>query len=483
MRILFVGSECVPFAKAGGLGDVVGALPKALHALGHDVRVLLPKYGFIPAHEMVRHDGPMAVPIGSGEVWCAVWGSKLPGSDVPVYFLEHDDLYGGPDVYAGYGGDLRDVARFGVLSRGAFQLCRYLDWIPDVMHVHDWPTSWIPLMLNGVESKAPFDRTASVLTIHNIAYQPRFPVEGLDLLHISPHEFRGDSLEDYGQLNPFKGGCYHTTMLTTVSPRYAWEIRTPLGGAGLHEVMEVRGADLVGILNGIDEDIWNPSTDGYIAHPFDVDDMSGKAGCKEWLQREFGLEVRPDVPLIGLVSRLNEQKGIDVIAETVDRLIGLDAQLVMLGSGDPILEATLRSRSAWNDGRFGAVIGYNEALAHQIEAGADMFLMPSRFEPCGLNQMYSQRYGTLPIVRAVGGLDDTVEQSDPAADAGTGFKLWDLTPDALVDTVAWAVDTYRNQPEHFARMQRRGMEKSMGWDVSARGYEDVYGWALERKRA
>lgn len=481
MKILFVAPECAPFAKAGGLGDVVGALPKALLAHGHDVRVLLPRYGFIPRHEMVLHEAPLGVPLGGGEAWCGVWQSHLPGSEVPVYFLEHEELFGGPQIY-GSTVDMREAARFGLLSKGAFQLCRYLGWIPDVMHVHDWPTAWIPVMLNGAEAHTEMGGIATVLTIHNMAHQPKFPPPSLELLGIGRHEFRIDSLEDFGNVSPFKGGCYHSTMLTTVSPRYAEEIRTPMGGAGLHEVMNLRGADLVGILNGIDDDVWNPATDRYLPAHFDADDLSGKATCKEWLQRELGLDLRPDVPLLGLVSRLTPQKGIDTVLAALDRMLALDTQVVMLGSGDPGLEATMRSRSAWADGRFAAVVGYNEGLAHQIEAGSDFFLMPSHFEPCGLNQLYSQRYGTMPIVRAVGGLDDTVEQCDLGSGAGTGFKLWTLTEDSLVDTVAWAVDVYRNHPAQLRAMQQRSMRKPMGWDVSARGYEDVYGWAVGKRR-
>ncbi|MBV9947374.1 MAG: glycosyltransferase, partial [Myxococcales bacterium] len=282
--------------------------------------------------------------------------------------------------------------------------------------------------------------------------------------------------------NPLKGGLYHATKLTTVSPRYAEEIRTREGGAGLDSVIRFRGADLVGILNGIDEESWDPRTDPALPARFGVDDLAGKAVCKRALQRELGLADEPDVPLIGIVSRLSEQKGTDVILAALSRILDLGAQLVILGSGDPAAEGYLLVRSHHGGNRFRAWIGFSEALAHRIEAASDFFLMPSRFEPCGLNQMYSQRYGTLPIVRATGGLDDTVENYDPQTGAGTGFKLWDLSVDSLVATVHWALDTYRRRPNHFAAMRQRAMTKRFGWDIAAARYADVYAWAIESRR-
>ena len=482
MRILFAASECSPFAKAGGLGDVVGALPKALHALGHDVRVVLPRYQFIATWNKERHLKPLGVPFGTGEAWCGVLEDRLPGSEVPVYFIEHDALFYGSKPYQGYGGTVQSMARFALLSRASLTLCRFLEWAPDIVHVHDWPTAWIPMLLNTVENGPPFDRTATVMSIHNMAYQPRFPAEGMKLLHLPPSVFVPDGLEDHGMLNPFKGGLYHSTMVSTVSPNYAKEIRTPAFGAGLHDVMNFRGADLVGILNGIDESVWNPATDPYIDAHFSADDLSGKAACKAGLQEELGLKVRPDVPLIGAVSRLNHQKGYDVLIRALDGILSLDTQVVILGSGDPGMEDELRHRSHFGFGRFFAWIGYNERLAHRIEAASDLFMMPSRFEPCGLNQMYSQRYGTLPIVRATGGLADTVEQCDSATQTGTGFKFDDLYEAAVYNTVQWAVSVYRNQPDFFRTMQKRAMAKSMGWDTAAAQYASLYEWALARKR-
>ena len=467
MRILFAASECAPFAKAGGLGDVVGALPKALHALGHDVRVVLPRYQFIATWNKQRHSKPLGVPLGDSEVWCGVLEGRLPGSDVPVYFVEHDALFYGSGPYQGYGGGVDEMARFALLSKASLQLCRFLDWAPDVIHVHDWPTAWIPMLLNTVERRPPFESTASVLSIHNMAYQPRFAAEGLGLLKLPEQVFVSDGLEDHGLLNPFKGGLYHATMLSTVSPNYAAEIRTPAFGEGLHDVLNFRGGDLVGILNGIDGDVWNPATDPNLAAPYSADDLSGKAINKAALQAELGLKPRPDVPLIGAVSRLNHQKGIDVLIGALDGIVSLDVQVVLLGSGDRGMEDELRHRSHYGMGRFLAWIGYNERLAHCIEAASDLFIMPSRFEPCGLNQMYSQRYGTLPIVRATGGLEDTVEQCDSETGAGTGFKFNDLYEASLYATVQWAVEIVRTRPDLVKVMQRRGMTKEMGWDTSA----------------
>jgi starch synthase len=481
--VLFVSSECAPFVKAGGLGDVVGALPVALRKLGCDARVVMPRYDVIPLDQLRRHDEPLAVPLGGGEAWAGVAEATLPGSDAPVYFLDHLALFGRGYLYDPPGSAAYDnLIRFAFLCRGALQLCRHLRWFPDVIHVHDWPTALVPVYLNTLEAHGPLAATASVLTIHNLAHQAKFSPRDFAATHIPWSEMRPDSLEDMGGVNPMKGGLYHATKLTTVSPRYAEEIRSAPGGAGLDPVIRFRGGDLAGILNGIDETTWNPAGDRAIAAKFDAADLAGKAACKRALQRELGLAERPDVPLIGVVSRLNQQKGTDVILAALTRILDLDTQVIILGSGDPAAEGYLHVRSHYGGDRFRAYIGFSEELAHRIEAGADLFLMPSRFEPCGLNQMYSQRYGTLPIVRATGGLDDTVENYDPKTGAGTGFKMWDLDVTSLVETVRWAVDTYRNQPTHFRAMQVRAMKKKLGWDVAAQKYADVYEWAIAKKR-
>jgi starch synthase len=481
--VLFVASECAHLVKAGGLGDVVGALPVALRALEIDARIVIPRYDIIPTDGLSRHSEPLGVPLGDGQAWSAVFETNLPGSDAPVYLLDHMRLFGRGYLYDPPGAYAPDnLVRFAFLCRGALQLCKHLDFIPDIIHVHDWPTALVPVYLNTVEAAGPLAQTATVLTIHNLAHQAKYPAADLPATHIPWSEFRVNALEDFGAVNPLKGGLFHATKLTTVSPRYAEEIRTPEGGAGLDGVARFRGADLVGILNGIDEQVWDPRQDRLIAAPFDADDLSGKAVCKRALQREMRLAERPDVPLVGIVSRLSEQKGTDVIIAALTRILDLDVQVALLGSGDRSTEGYLLMRSHYGGDRFRAWIGFSEGLAHRIEAGADCFLMPSRFEPCGLNQMYSQRYGTLPIVRATGGLDDTVENYDPTTGEGTGFKLWDLSVDSLVTTVRWAVETYRERPQHFRAMQQRAMRKHFGWDAAAERYAQVYEWALKARR-
>ncbi len=482
MKILFVASECVPYAKAGGLGDVVGALPKALAELGHDVRVVMPRYGFIDSRHFLRHAAPLGVPLGAGEAWCGVLEAHLPGSEVPVYLLEHDELFGSMKLYDAHTG-VKEMARFALLSRGAFQLCRYLHFTPDVMHVHDWPTAWVPVLLEHVENEPPFAEVATVFSLHNVAHQPRFPAEGLSLLHLGPEAFNEQGLEDHGFLNPFKAGAWYSTMLVAVSPSYALEIRSEPGGAGLHQVFDYRGADLVGILNGIDDAVWDPETDSFLPAHFSVDDLEGKAVCKRELQIEMGLEVRPDVPLFGMICRMTHQKGVDLAIEVLPDLLQDGAQLAFLGSGDPTLELALTYAARAHPGRVGARIGYSEGLAHRIEAGSDFFLMPSRFEPCGLNQMYSQRYATLPVVRSVGGLRDTVETLEIGLDSATGFAFGPPTPAALAEAVRQATRTYRQSPELIARMRLNGMRKDFGWGPAARRYEDVYGWAVAKRAA
>ena len=481
--VLFVASECAGFVKAGGLGDVIAALPVALRALGHDARIVIPRYDAIPTTGLTRHPSPMGVPLGAGDAWCGVFETRLPGTDVPVYLLDHERMFGRGYLYDPPGATARDnLLRFGLLSRGALQLCKYLGWSPDVFHVHDWPTALLPVMLNTVEAQSPLGRAASVLTIHNLAHQAKFPASDLAALHIPASEMRPDSLEDFGGVNPLKGGLFHATKLTAVSPTYAAEIRTPGGGAGLDGVLRFRGGDLVGILNGIDDATWDPAHDPHLAAPFDAQDLSGKAACKAALQREMGLAVRPDVPLLGVVSRLSAQKGTDVVLAALPRILDLDTQMVIVGSGDPASEGYLLWGSHRGGDRFRAWVGFSEPLAHRVEAGSDLFLMPSRFEPCGLNQMYSLRYGTIPVVHRTGGLADSVRHFDPATGQGTGCVFNDFDGPA----VQWGINTTLDwfaDPASWGRLVGNAMAEDFSWGRQVVLYEQVYGEALAASRA
>ncbi len=470
LKILFAVSECVPFAKTGGLADVAGALPPALADRGHDVRVLLPRYRSAKAWASTRLEPPFAVETGLGTRWCALYRSEL-GSGVPVYLLEHDTLYDRDGIYGDAWGAFGDNGlRYALLSRAALALRDFLEFRPDVIHVHDWQTSLVPIAL-----AARGERQATVLTIHNLGYQGIFGTDACTTFGHAYEQLKALRVEHFGALNLLKGGVVNATCVSTVSPRYAAEIQSPEGGAGLDGELRSRGDALVGILNGIDDRAWDPATDRHLPAHYGIQDVSNKGQCKAALQRELGLPERSDVPLLGVVSRFVPQKGVDIIAEALPLILGLDVQLAVLGAGEAWAEE-LFTRLSVTTSNVRARIGYDERLAHLVEAGADLFLMPSRYEPCGLNQLYSQRYGTPPIVRAVGGLMDTVTHDVD------GFVFGELSAEALVATVAHAVDTYRERPEHYRRMQWNGMRKNLGWDQAARQYEALYRLAIARSR-
>ncbi|TNF36878.1 MAG: glycogen synthase GlgA [Deltaproteobacteria bacterium] len=484
MRVLMVASEAVPFAKTGGLADVAGVLPRFLADLGHDVRVVMPRYYGVSRDQLTVLPHPLGVPMGIvGTQWAQVYEGRLPHTDVPIYFIEHEQYFGRESLYVDpltHEGYPDNDNRFVFLSRAAIELTRLLHWTPDVFHVNDWHTAATPVFLNTVYRDEPVGRAASLLTLHNMEHQGTSYPGLMDVLGIGWEHFNPRGLEFQGQVNLLKGGLYHATLINAVSPGYAHEIQTPAFGHGLDGVLRDRAADLSGVLNGIDYREWNPAADPYLTAQYDVDEMAGKYACKRALQAEMGLPQR-DVPIIGMVSRLARQKGIDVVAAALPRLLELDIQIVLLGSGEAWAHAHFPWIASRHPKRFACRIGYDNALAHRIEAGADLFLMPSRFEPCGLNQLYSLAYGTPPIVHAVGGLDDTVENFDARANTGTGFKTWTLDPAALYDTVGWAVHTWYNAPEAFAGIVRRGMTQRFGWEESAREYEQLYVRAVEHR--
>jgi starch synthase len=483
LRVLFVTPEAAPFKKTGGLGDVAGDLPRALRARGLDVRVVMPLYAGMDWDALERLDGTLRVPTWWGVARAGIRLGRLPRSDVPVYFLEYHRYFDRPFPYGPPGEGYADnLERFAFLSRGALELSKALAFEPDVINANDWQTALVPVYVNTVEWAKPLHGAGTVFSIHNMAYQGVTDGGSLFVTGLGREHYNANELEHFGALNLMKAAVRHSTLLTTVSPTYAREIQTSDYGCGLDGPLRERSADLVGIRNGIDLEEWDPASDLRIPARFSASDLRGKAICKASLQEEAGLPVDPTRPLFGAVSRLVPQKGFDVLAHALDRILDMGVQVVLLGSGDREAEHFFGAAAARRPDRFKAWIGFDEARAHRIEAGADFFLMPSRFEPCGLNQMFSQRYGTLPIVRATGGLVDTVQPYDERTGEGTGFLFGDLTPNALANTVGWAVSTWHDRPAHVEAMRRRAMAQDFSWDAAAAEHERAYLRAYRMRR-
>ncbi len=487
LKILFTASEVVPFAKTGGLADVAGALPKALERLGHEVIVVMPRYYSIDKNTLEHIPGALGVPMGAmGELWCGVYKSKLPNSNVEIYFIDYEEFYGRKGLYSDeHGHSYSDNDnRFVFLSKAAFQLSKKLHFKPDIIHSHDWHTASQPILRNTrFATDENFFESATVLTIHNLQHQGIFYKGVIDVLEIDWSHFNPYELESNGSVNLLKGGIAHADAVTTVSKKYAMEIQTPEFGFGLHEHIKAHSYKLTGILNGVDYEEWNPSTDRYIAKNYDIDTIENKAVCKEDLQERFNLPKRSDVPLIGFVGRFADQKGIRLIAEAFEGLLSLGVQFVFLGTGEKWAEEFFYNASKNHPNQVASYIGYSNEIAHIIEAGSDMFLMPSLFEPCGLNQIYSLRYGTLPIVRATGGLDDTIINYNPENSEGTGFKFEIASAEALYNTTKWAVETWRLTPNLFRAMQIRAMQLRFDWERSAKEYIEVYKKAIADRRS
>ncbi len=486
LKIAFLGSEGVPFVKTGGLADVVGALPKYLAARGHEVIVVLPKYALIDAGRwgIEPYLRPLGVWMGTEEEWCAAWTTTIAG--VRFFFIESNKYFERPGIYHDPEmEDYRDNARrFGVFSRAALQLCRDMGFRPDIVHAHDWQTALAPAYLKIWHWNDEFlGGAASVLTIHNIGHQGKYPASDYDYLGLHRENFIPARFEDFGAINMLKGGIVYADLVTTVSPTYADETRGEIGGEGLAPVLNDKGSNYWGILNGVDYDEWNPATDALIPMRFDAKSRAGKIACKAALQERMNLDVDPSIPLIGVVGRFVAQKGLDLLAASMERILGtMRVQFAILGTGDKGLEWYFGPLPGRYPGRVGSYIGFDEKLAHWIEAGVDFFLMPSRYEPCGLNQIYSLKYGTLPIVRATGGLNDTVHQYDEATGNGTGFKFFEPTAEAVHDTVGWAVSTYYDRPHHMQKMIGAAMAEDFSWERSSVHYEAAYEQAIANKK-
>ncbi len=469
MRILFVSAEVSPFAKVGGLADVALALPRVLARLGVEVAVVMPKYRGLAKKVKLAEAARFSVPVGKNDKECVAYRATLPASDVPIYFLGNDSYFDRAQIYGEEGGDYPDsLERFVFLSRGALSLSEALDWTPDIVHANDWHTSLIPLYLR--EERASLRAAKSILTVHNLAYQGIFPREQGSVTLLPKRLLQ--LVEFQGKINLLRGGILHADFLTTVSPSYALEILER--GEGLEDALRSRKDALTGVLNGVDGTVWNPARDPHLWTCYSPDDLVGKAENKRCIQDELGLEVDSHSPLVGVISRLAEQKGFDLIIPAFDRMMDLGIQFVLLGTGDSRYENFFREATHNYPGQVAALITFSEQWAHRIEAAADIFLMPSRFEPCGLNQMYSLRYATVPVVRATGGLKDTVHEYDPQSDEGNGFLFTEYTPEAMLAALRRAIELYRNDPQGWHRLVVRGMREDHSWEASAKAYLLLY---------
>ncbi len=455
-----------------------GALPRALAEAGCDARVVLPGYRVIDRGKFgFRPIGRAPVPVGPTQVEVQFLESTLPGTRVPVYLVANEALFGRPGLYGEAGRDYEDnLERFTAFCRAALALLRHLGWQPHVLHCQDWQTALLPVWFR-VEPRDPVVAGAgTLLTVHNLAYQGLFPADRLPVTGLGADLFTPRGIEFYGKINLLKGGLIYADLVSTVSEQYAREIQTPEFGCGLEGVLRDRAADLIGILNGVDYGVWDPATDPHIAARYTAKDLSGKQACKAHLKRTQGLTPDPQAPLLGIVSRLDDQKGLDLIAVTIDAILAMGTQLVLLGTGHPQYHALFQALRGRYPGRVAVTLGFDDVLAHRIEAGADIFLMPSRYEPSGLNQLYSLRYGTVPVVRKTGGLADTIVDATPEAithGTANGFVFEAYTPEGFLQAVTRALAAFRD-PRLWRRLQRVGMGQDFSWTRAAARYIDAY---------
>ncbi|PYT07900.1 MAG: glycogen synthase GlgA [Acidobacteria bacterium] len=470
MNILLAASEVVPYAKTGGLADVAGALPKAVARLGHKVRVVMPRYKLEKIEAITdRLPGELSVPFNFGDLRVAVYVDNT--GEVPVYFIDAPEYFSRAKLY----GEADDPERFAFFSRAVLELAKALDERFDIIHLNDWMTGLVAAYLRTVYMGDPaFDGTKTLFTIHNLAFPGLFGPGQLRKFGLPDWIYRTEGgIEFYNLASALKAGLVFSDAISTVSPRYATEIQTPEFGEKFDGLLRARRDDLFGILNGVDYDEWNPETDKYIAANYSVSDLSGKKECKRDLLNVFGLPENLDRPLIGCISRLSDQKGFDLILSIADRMLDQGAAFVLLGSGEEVYERAFQALRDARRPQVGVYLGFSNELAHKIEAGADMFLMPSRFEPCGLNQMYSLKYGSVPIVRAAGGLDDTIDNFDRTALRGNGFKFSEYNAERLLETIHEALLVYSKR-DLWRALMLNGMRADYSWSRSARQYVELY---------
>lgn len=488
MKIAFAATECVPYAKTGGLADVAGSLPVDLAKIGCDVKVFIPKYTRVDESRFgLKYSweiGEMPIRINGIIRSVHVHQSKLPDSNVDVYFIDCPHYFYRHRIYTD---DPDEDERFILFSKAVIETLQRLQWTPDVIHCNDWQTGLIPLFLkDNYNWDKLFDNTGTLFTIHNIGYQGLFSKSALLSAEIRGDLFYpGGPVEQSGAVSFMKSGISFADIINTVSNTYAHEILTSEFGAGLESSLNQRKEDLYGIVNGADYNIWNPEDDKHLPYHYTINDLSGKLLNKKYLLEHFGMKFDEDIPLIGIVSRMVLQKGFDIFADAINELMSLEAQWIILGSGEERFEELFRLLSNQMPGKVGAYIGYNDELSHLIEAGADMFLMPSRYEPCGLNQIYSLKYGTVPIVRKTGGLADTVkdwdEQNHYGFKDGTGFSFYDYSGFALFKSVERAVNTFEHK-DIWKKIQKNGMKSDFSWARSAEKYLELYKLAKDARK-
>ena len=478
LKILFLAAEAVPFAKVGGLADVAGSLPRAIKALGHDVRLMMPHYGTIRSNQfpMEKIGNPFFISVGPEKERVHLIRSTMGGksAQVPVYLIWNDLYFSSRDRVYGFEDDAQRFAVFGQAALAALQL---LDWKPDVIHTNDWHTGIVPTWLKTEGQKDPFYRdVATLFTIHNLAYQG---ITGRLILIFAQMEYVTHlSVEQPGTVNWMAQGIAHADLINTVSPRYAQEVLTPEMGMGLASLLEKRKDRLFGVVNGIDYEQWDPATDQDIPHRFDAVGLDRRIGNKTALQQQARLPVRPEVPLVGMVTRLDQVKGMDLMEPVLEWLLEREAQFILLGTGAPQYHEMFKRVQARFPNRMRAFLKFDEVLARRIYAGADMFLMPSSVEPCGLGQMIAMRYGCVPVVRATGGLADTVSDNTTKRGRGTGFTFTDYTPEACQEALERALETYNKKPS-WRSIQQRGMATDFSWSVSAEEYIKLYRQAIK----
>ena len=487
INVLMASPEAIPFAKTGGLADVAGSLPKALKGLGLDARIIMPFYRQIQEIQGsgVRGQGSeekteikdtgirVSVPIGFREISIPVFQAEANG--ITAYFLKRDEYFDRKYLYTMPDGDYFDNAeRFILFSRGVIEAVKRLGFKPDIIHCHDWQTGLIPAYLKTIYKDAPFFAdTRTAFTIHNIAYQGQFPYSHFHLAGLGKEVFTPEGIEFWGSMNLLKAGIVFSDIVTTVSEKYSKEIQTSEFGYGLEGVLTANMGKVFGVLNGVDYDDWSPEKDKFIKANYDYRNLGGKAECRKDLLKEYGLNLPDSAPVIGIISRLADQKGFDILSQAMEELMSMNIGIVVLGTGEKKYHDLFAELAKKYPKKLGVKITFDNKIAHKIEAGSDMFLMPSKYEPCGLNQIYSLKYGTIPIVRATGGLDDTIQDYDPKTAEGNGFKFNEYSSKALVVKVKKALEAFSDKKE-WKKLVQNAMQQDFSWERSAKRYVELY---------